>query len=223
MIRIRHLMLPPGLSALVRRTPAGDLEILVSDALDPLGQRAAVRVALRSSRQAGWRAGVLPIPLLLLLGASRSGLRAASRVLRVHAVASAAAASVAVASAVTLIVALPHHHAPLSASEPPSAGRVQAPGRTTNNSPPNSGSPHPAPTAAALRLPRQTASPAAIPSALTPTPGQNSATAAPSSTPAPAPSSSTPSSPAATASPAPSQPPSGGQTCLVLLGLWVCL
>ena len=74
MIRVRHLPLPAGLSALVRRGADGDPEIFVSDALEPDGQRAAVRLALRSSRQAGWRAGLLPVPLVLLLATCRSGL-----------------------------------------------------------------------------------------------------------------------------------------------------
>ncbi len=143
MIRIRRLTLPTGLSALVRRAPEGDLEIFVSDALEPGDQRAAVRVALRSSRQAGWRAGLLPVPLVLLLAATRSGLRGAARALRVHALASTAAASVAVASAAALIVALPHHQAPSSAGKLPNAGRVYAPepGRTASMSPRASRSP----------------------------------------------------------------------------------
>lgn len=222
MIRIRHLALPPGLSALLRQTPDGDLEIFLSDALDPRGQRAAVRVALQSSRQAGWRAGLLPLPLVLLLAASRSGIRAASRALRLHSVASAAAASVVVASAAALIVALPHHHAPLSASRLPSAGRVHAPapGPTTTSAH-SSRSPRPGASAPQARsLPRQTVTPAAIPSAVAPSPVQKSATATPTSSPMPTPSGIPSSSP----TPTTSQPPSsGGQPCLVLLGIWVCL
>jgi hypothetical protein len=219
MIRIRHLALPPGLSALLRQTSDGDLEILLSDALDPRGQRAALRVALQSSRRAGWRAGLLPIPVMLLLAAGRSGIRAASRALRVHAVASAAAAGVVAASAAALIVALPHHHAPLSASRLPSAGRVHAPApsRTTNTSPHRARSPRPG--LSAPSHPRHAATPASIPSAVVPSPVQKSATATPSASPAPGITSSSP-----TATPTTSQPPSnGGQPCLVLLGIWVCL
>ena len=223
MIRIRHLALPPGLSALLRQTPDGDVEIFISDALDPRGQRAAVRVALQSSRQAGRRTALLPIPLVLLLAGIRFGLRAASRTLRVHAVASAATAGLVAASAAALIVALPHHHGPPSASKLPSAGHVHAPapGRTTSTSPQRSRNPRPAHTAPQARgLPQQTAAPASFPSTAAPSPVQNSATAAPGASPAP--SGSTSSSP--TATPTPSQsPPTGGQPCLVILGVWVCL
>jgi hypothetical protein len=226
MIRIRHLTLPPGLSALLRRTADGGLEIFISDALDPHAQRAALRVALRSSRQAGWRAGLLPLPLVLLLAASRSVMRAASRAVRVHAVASATVTSVVVASAAALIVALPHHHAPLSAGGPPSTGQVHAlaPGGPTT-SPHGSLSPRPAQnTPRARTFPPQTTAPASSPSAVAPSPAQKSATAMPSTSPAPTPSGIASSPPAATATPSPSQPPPDrGQPCLVLLGIWVCL
>ncbi len=223
MIRIRRLTLPTGLSALVRRAPEGDLEIFVSDALEPGDQRAAVRVALRSSRQAGWRAGLLPVPLVLVLAATRSGLRAAARALRVHGLASTAAASVAVASAAALIVALPHHHAPSSAGKLPHAGRVYAPepGRTASLSPGASRSPR-ARSAQAGRLPLRQVSPAAIPSAAA-SPGRTPATAGPTASPVPTPSGMESSPPASTPAPTPSQPAAGGSTCLVILGLWVCL
>jgi len=223
MIRIRHLTLPPGLSAMLRQTPDGDLEIFVSDALDPGRQRAAVRVALRSSRQAGRRVALLPIPLVLLLAGIRSGLRAASRAIRLHAVTSAAIAGLVVMSAAGLIVALPHHHAPSSASGLPSVGRVHAlaPRPSTSTSPKNSRSPHPARTPKALPHPQRTAVPASVSSATAPS-VQKSATAAPSASPAPTSSGTTSSSP--TTAPTPSQsPPAGGQPCLVLLGITVCL
>jgi hypothetical protein len=55
-----------------------------------------------------------------------------------------------------------------------------------------------------------------------PAPGQKSVTASPRASPVPTPSGIMSSSP--TATPTTSQPPSsGGQPCLVLLGIWVCL
>jgi hypothetical protein len=170
-IRIRHLTLPVGLSALVRRGPGSELEIFVSDALDPDSQRTAVRVALRSSRQAGWRAGLLPLPLALLPAVRSAWLRAVTKALRTHAVASTAAASMAVAAAAALIVALPHHHAPSSPGKLPGAARVHAaPGRTASASPRGSRSSRQVPRAPrALRLPPQQTSPAPVsPSAASP-------------------------------------------------------
>ena len=217
MIRIRHLTLPAGLSALVRRGPGSELEIFVSDALDPASQRAAVRVALRSSRQAGWRAG-LPLPLALLPAVRNAWLRAVGKGLRTHAVASTAAASVAVAAAAALIVALPHPHAPSSAGKLPGAGRIHAaPGRTASTPPRGSRSSRHVPRA--LRLPPQQTSPAPAPSSAA-SPGRTSTAAGPSASSTPM-SSATTSSPAS--APAPSQPATGGETCLMLLGIWVCL
>ncbi len=221
MIRIRHLNLPAGLSALVRRSPDGDLEIFISDALEPLRQRAAIRVALRSTRQAGWRAGLLPVPLVLLLAAGRSGLRAAANALRVHALASAAAATLAVASAAALIIALPHHHPPLIAGKLPGAGHVHAPAPagSASISPPRSHAARRAPSTGHLQ---PAVTPAAVPSAAA-SPGRMPTIAAPSASPLPTISGGTSSSPARAASPAPPKPTTGGTTCLVLLGLRICL
>ena len=224
MIRIRHVTLPVGLSVLARRGPGSELEIFVSDALDPDNQRAAVRVALRASRQAGWRAGLLPLPLALLPAAKRAGLRAVARGLRTHAVASTAAASVAVAAAAALVVTLPHHHAPSSAGKLPSAARVHAPApsMTASMSLRGSRSPRPAPRAPrARKLPAQQVPLAPIPSSAA-SRGRKSAAAGPSPSPVPTSSGMT-SPPAAAPAPAPSQPATGGDICLMLLGVWVCL
>ena len=67
MIRVRHLPLPTGLNAFVRKGADGDMEVFVSDGLDPGRARAAVRLALRSFGPAGRTAGLLPIPVALLL------------------------------------------------------------------------------------------------------------------------------------------------------------
>jgi hypothetical protein len=222
-IRIRHLTLPAGLSALVRRRPGSELEIFVSDALDPGRQRAAIRVALRSSRQAGWRAGLLPLPLALLPAVKGAWLRAAARALRTHALASTAAASVAVAAAAALIVALPPVHAPSTAGKLPSAGRIHAaPGPTASTSPRGSRNSRHAPRAPQVRrLPPHQPPPAPIPSSAA-SPGRTPTAAGPSASSAPTPSVPT-SSGTTPPAPAPSQPATGGHICLVLLGVWVCL
>ena len=99
MIRVRHLTLPSGLSAFVRRGANGDVEVFVSDRLEPERARAAVRMALRTFRPASQRAGLLPVPVALALAGSRTWLRAVLRTLHAHLAAStAAAASLAVAT-----------------------------------------------------------------------------------------------------------------------------
>src|SRR5882757_5562146 len=81
-IRVRHVSLPAGLNALARRGPADELTVYVSDALPPDRQRTAVRIALRASRRAGWRA-LLPAPsIALLLASGMTWLRRAASALR---------------------------------------------------------------------------------------------------------------------------------------------
>lgn len=137
-IRLRHVPLPRGLSALVRRDDSGALEVFLSQALPPDRQRSAVRVALRSARQAGWRSRLapgllIPVPLLPVPLAARSlvraWLRAAGTTLRAHALATAGAATagLAVATGAVLIAVVPHQHGPASAGRPPVPGRVLAP------------------------------------------------------------------------------------------------
>jgi DNA-directed RNA polymerase specialized sigma24 family protein len=82
-IRVSHVILPAGLSALARRGADGELSVYVSDTLDPDRQRAAVRAA----RREGWRT-FLPVPsAVLLLAPGVSWLRRAARALRAHPVA----------------------------------------------------------------------------------------------------------------------------------------
>ncbi len=144
MIRVRHLPLPTGLNAFVRKGADGDMEVFVSDGLDPGRARAAVRLALRSFGPAGRTAGLLPIPVVLLLAGGRSWLRALLHAVRTHLVASAAtAASVAVATSAVVVVALPQQHHPAAASRGPAPSHVQAPaprpGTTTAGPQPVSG------------------------------------------------------------------------------------
>ncbi len=210
MIRVTHVSLPPGLSALTHRGPGDDLNVYVSDALDPGRQRAAVRVALRASRRAGWRAALVPAPsVALLLAASLSWFRRAARVLRAHWVAWATAtAAAAIASTAVYVATAPHPHGPAA----PVAGRSAAPETSLPvtrphtsrhvSRPPAAGAPSAAPQA----TPRPVATVSALPTSSSTPPR-----------PAPSPSRSRP--------PRPSPSPSPGQSrhCVRILGIWVCL
>lgn len=218
MIRVRHVILPAGLAACVRRDDRGELEVFVAAGLEPARVRSAVRIGLRSYGARGWRAALLPVLLLLPLSGGMSWLRALARLLRAHAIGAAAAATgvgvAAATSAVLIVSAPPQQHVPVAGASP-------APARLHHRS--HSGGAHPA-------RPGTTV-PAAIPTAV---PGRTSghhgtagsqphrsATTPPRPKPAPS-----------TAAPAPSPSPSpspagsgssGGSGCLHLLGLSVCL
>lgn len=211
MIRLRHVPLPNGLSAFVRRGGSGDIEVFVSAALPPGRQRTAVRAALAASRQAGWRAGLVPAPLVALVAAGRACVRGAGHVLRAHLLATgaAAAATVAVASGAVLIAVVPHHAGPAV-----STGRLPAPSRVRSPAAARPAVPQPS---AGRRLPVSGTGPPVAARSAAPSP-QPSVAAATSPAPTPQPSSSPPS---AVPSPAPS---SGGRSsCVVLLGLEICL
>jgi hypothetical protein len=228
-IRIRHLTLPAGLSAVVLRDSKGGVQVFVSDTLDADQQRAAVRLALRSIYRPAWRAGLLPIPVGLLLGNFRRIVVWTARAVRTHAVASSAAAFLLAAGAAALIVGLPQHHGPVVAGHAPHRSQLQVPaaGRTHSAGKHRAGhSTLPAPRATAVAA-RSTGTP---PGRITPTPAprsaspsaSQSATPEPSKSAAPLPSG-TPSPTQPAPSPSPSPPPSGGGTCVVILGIWICL
>ena len=84
MNRLRHIPLPAGLIVVVRKDSDGGLEVFVSDSLTADRQRSAVRLALRSIRRTGWRAGLLPLPVGLLLGAFRQSIMPITRAVRVR-------------------------------------------------------------------------------------------------------------------------------------------
>jgi len=228
-IRIRHLTLPAGLSAVVLRDGKGGIQVFVSDALAPDKQRAAVRLALRSIDRRGWRAGLLPIPVGLLLGTFRRSILPITRAVRTHAIASSAAALLLAAGAAALIVGLPQHHGPAVAEHAPHRSQLHAPaaGRTHSagkRSPGHSKLPAPRTTAVAARstgTPPGAATPSPAPRSAAPSASQ-SATPAPSNSAAPQPSA-TPSPTQPAPPPSPSPPPSGGGTCVVILGIWICL
>jgi hypothetical protein len=228
MIRLRHLPLPDGLIVVVRKDTDGGLQVVVSDALAADRQRSAVRLALRSIGRTGWRAGLLPLPVGVLLGAFRRSLMPLTRAVRSHAIASSAAALVLAAGAAALIVGLPQHHEPAMAGQRPGHSQVHAPSAGRTSIAHGRGPGHnPAPPPGAIAVARPSASTPGGPVPATPVPqsaappGSQPAPANPSKSAVPQPSG-TP-SPTAAPSPSPSPPPSGHTACLVILGLWVCL
>jgi hypothetical protein len=231
-IRIRHLTLPAGLIAVVRKDSDGGLQVFVSDALAADRQRAAVRLALRSTYRPGRRAGLLPVAVGLLLGTFRRSVMPVTRAVRSHAIASSAGALLLAAGAAAFIMGLPQHHGPALAGQGPGHGQVHAPavGQThVARKPGRSHNPGPGPGATAVARRSAgtppgtvTATPAprpAAPSASQPAPAKPSKSAAPPPSGTPSPTQTAASSP----SPSPSPPSSGRVTCLVLLGVWVCL
>jgi len=231
MIRIRHVTLPSGLSAFVRRGATGDLEVFVSESLDPARARAAVRLALRSFRSSGARTGLLPLPVALLLAGGMARIRSAVRATRAHAVRSAAAgAATAVAAALVVLVAVPHQHGPATAGQgsiPPSQIHASAPTHSPGLTKPG----HGRGTQPSARASRPSAGQSAVPTSERSTsPAAPQPSSHPSTGPAPHPSGSGSSAPAPTPTPTPSPSPSdtgggsgGGGVCVVVLGVRVCL
>ncbi len=237
MIRIEHVTLPAGLDAVAHRTAPGELYIVVSDLLEPGQQRAAVRAAVRAARRHAWEFGFLPLPLPLPLAAGLlpAAVRHLSGALRAHGVLAGITGTVAAAAAaVTAVVVVTG-----TPAVRPQHGAIAPPGIWHTRRPSGPGSPAPAGSrpgrSAPGRLPgheaasdhdRETAVGPAADSAAQPDDEQHlaaaRATAAADDQPG--------DKPAATATPTPtstssSPPPSsgGGQTCLVLLGVVVCL
>jgi hypothetical protein len=234
-IRINHVTLPPGLSAFARRDSAGDLEVFVSRALPPDRQRAAVRVALRASRRAGWRGALLPVPVAGMLAGGRRWLRLVSRFVRAHLVATAAAAACALAVTEIVIAVLPQQPGHVGGGQLPAPAAVAPPpGQSTHSAgrPPahargHAAQPHPTPgTAGAVGSPAPGGGTSAPGQNTAPAPGQSttpasghSTTPAPGSSSQPTPSPVT-SQPSSSPKPAPSH---SGNTCVKVLGLTICL
>jgi hypothetical protein len=222
MIRVRHEPLPSGLSAVVRRRPGGDTDIVVSTLLTPARQRAAVRVGLRAARPADQRS-VLPIPLVGLLALAWASTRAIVRGLRLHPVAlvTGAGAITAVTAAAVVIAVVPLQHGPAGSGHPaagalspaapaPAPGQsVARPARSTQPAAGPHNSAGPAPTVVPVADHSVAAS-----SRPTPVPGE--------SQPSPGSAQPSPTTPAAQPSPS-SSTGGGGGVCIDLLGLRVCL
>ncbi len=212
-IRVSHVSLPAGLNALARRGPADELTVYVSDALPPDRQRAAMRIALRASRRAGWRA-LLPAPsVALVLASGMTWLRRAASALRAHSVAwGTASAVLAAASTAVYFAAAPHQHGSVGSALPPAPAVSRSP----------------------VAIPSQPGThPRAHPSARTSAAAPQGAprplaTVAVRPTSAPTPAPSGPSSPAPTPSVSPSPVPSpaptvSGRDCIKVLGIRTCL
>jgi hypothetical protein len=218
-IHLERVALPPGLSALAHRDQHGNLVIYVSSALDAGRQRAAVVEAIRATRRTGWRAGLSPVGIALVL-AARTWFRRAAASLRVRPVAWGAAATATVAGAVSAGVFLaspPARHAPAAAGLP-TAG-------------PSAAAPAPQPSPRPPARPAHRAGTRLVASNGSTAPGQPSTSASPRPAPTPGggPSPTSAPAPSPTPSPAPTEPapspsPSGGSgVCVTLLGLKVCL
>jgi hypothetical protein len=221
-IRVRHERLPSGLSAVVRRRPGGDTDIVVSTLLTPPRQRAAVRVGLRAARPADQRS-VLPVPLLGLLALAWASTRAIARGLRLHPVAlmTAAGAVTAVTAAAVVIAVVPQQHGQAGGGRPaagalspaaPAPAPGQSAGRPSRSTQP-AAAPHSSGRPAPTVIPVADHS-AAASSRPTPAPGESQ----------PSPGSAQPSPTTPPAQPSPSPSTGGGEgVCIDLLGLRVCL
>jgi hypothetical protein len=237
-IHLERVQLPAGLRALAYRDQSGNLVIFVSDELDAKAQRAAILEAIRASRRAGWRkTGLLPagIGLALAVRALLGQVRHAISAQPVAWAAAATATVVGAAAAGVFIASSPHPRAPSAAGQPGTPSVTQPTGQQPREhgshrrtgppvavahvspapgQPATSGQPTPAP---AGPSPTTQPGPRPSPSTTTTQPGPSPAPT-PAPTPAPKPS---PSSPPA---PSPSPSPTGSPgTCIVLLGITVCL
>jgi hypothetical protein len=228
MIRVDHLSLPAGLRAIAQRAGRGELYIVVSDALDPAAQRAAVRTAVRAARRHAWEFGFLPLPAAAAVPALGTGVRHLFRVLRAHlgisTLTGTIAAGAATAAIFVMAVPQPSGHPGANAPRPPGYSQSAGTGSPGAHSGSQPGAPGPrqssgtAPRVVTVVTPRTTVPhPGAAPQPA-------STSAAPAQSQPPATSSSAQPQPTTTTSS--SSPPSsggGGKTCVYLLGVLVCL
>jgi hypothetical protein len=236
MIRIERVILPNGLRAIARRDENGDLVIYVSNALDAGRQRAAVMTAVRASRRAGWRAA-LPVGVALLAGLRLWLGRAATAI---HArpaawAASAVAVTAGVVAGGALLLTPPHPHSPVASGQPPAGASLSpphqqqgVPGHHRRRVQPVAATPGTSPgLPGGLAQAGQTSPMPGQPGPTAPGPGRTASPRPSQTPPAPAPSTSPPSvpSPGPSPSPTPAPAPSGGKpgTCVILLGVRVCV
>ncbi len=219
MIRVRHERLPSGLSAVVRRRPGGETDIVVSTLLAPARQRAAVRVGLRATRLADQRS-VLPVPLLGVLALAWASVRVLARGLRLHpaALLTATGAATAVTAAAVVIAVVPQQHGPAGSGHP-AAGALSPAAPALSQS-----AGGPAPSTQPAAGPHNTSSP--VPSVIPVADRSVAASSQPTPAPdesEPSPGSAQPSPSTPSAQPSPSPTGGGGGICVDLLGLRVCL
>jgi hypothetical protein len=233
MIRIERVILPNGLRAIARRDENGDLVIYVSNALDAGRQRTAVMEAVRASKRAGWRAG-LPLGVALL-AALRLWLGRAATAIHARPAAWAASAvtvTAGVAAVGALLLAPPHSRSPAASGRPPAAASLSPPhqqgepGQHRRRVQPAAARPARSPGLPdSLTQAGQSSPMPGQPHRTAPVPGRT-ASPAPSQPPsAPVPSASPSSPPSPEPSPSPSPSPTGGKpgTCVILLGVRVCV
>jgi hypothetical protein len=236
-IHLERVHLPDGLRALAYRDRNGNLVIYVSEGLDAKQQRAAIVEAIRASRRAGWRkTGLLPVGIAMALGI-RALLERAGRAVGARPVAWGTAATVTVlgaSAAGVFIASAPHPHGPSAAGRPGGPGTVQPSAQQPGSHAPHRRQVRPVAVVGLSPGPGQPASsgkpsraptPPGGPSPTTPAPGPRPSPS-PSPTPAqPAPSPSRTPAPTPTPSPSPSPSGTGGSpgTCIVVLGITVCL
>jgi hypothetical protein len=232
LIRVYHVTLPTGLDVVAHRVASGELYIVVSDQLAPGEQRAAVRSAIRAARRQAWDFGFLPLPLAAGL-AAHTAVRHVSAAVRAHgaiaAITGAATAAAGAVAAAVLVTAAPAVHPQHGAIGPPPPGYSQSatpgshpvPGSGPGRSAPGASGQPPGSTQRVITVatPRTAPqpSPQPKPSASTSQPGPAPTTTSPVTTsPTPQPTTTSPSS----------SPPSksgGPKTCVIVLGITVCL
>jgi hypothetical protein len=237
MIRIKHVRLPAGMQVFARRED-GSVVLYVSAELPAGGRAAAIRRALSAAPEAGWRSPRSPVLLPALAGGA--GLRLAPDSRWTYralfaAVAAGAAALIAMVAATALTGApLPRGGGspPPAALAPPASGPAHravgpdraAPGSGSQAGPASgrsgsaaktgkTGKPGKSGGTGGAPAPQTSGRPVPVPTTTT------TATSAPSPQPQPS------STPAPTPSPSQARTSSGGSapTCIVLLGIGLCL
>jgi hypothetical protein len=237
--KILHRALPAGLMAVARRGDDGDFAMVVSDALDPDQQRDAVRTALRAARGQRWAPALVPVPVAASVSAARSLGGRIAQLARAHAgLVTGAVAAIAGLIAVVQFVSFglqpastaggpaAHAYRPPSVSQSVPTGTRPTPGGSRSQAgtrPGSSGSSPPA--ARVISAPNPSSStgrgpaPGATPSASAPSgssstqPAQPQPSSAPTATPGPTP---TPTS-------SPGGGNGGGGSCVVVLGIRLCV
>jgi hypothetical protein len=141
MIRIRRARLPESLQALARREN-GAVVVYVSAALPASARAAAIRRALRAAPEAGWRSPRSPVVLPALAGGAGLPLAPEGRWTYRALIAAAAAAVIALVTAMVLAGGSPAHGSPRSSTALRPTASPAGPGPARAGGPgPGTGSP----------------------------------------------------------------------------------